>query len=108
MERAGKWIASLEKWGESPTSFFDTAYLINKIEHVVDWDLYVELDVDDIRRIAEMCDLFYYASYGKEYPKKIDGEWVIVNEDQEYSDEMREDFEKWINQTPKRYERERY
>jgi len=40
--------------------------------------------------------LFYYASYGKEYPKKIDGEWVIVNEDQEYSDEMREDFENWI------------
>ena len=103
MKRAGEWIASLEKWDKSPTSFFDTTfdtdYLINEIELEVDWDLDVELDVDYIRRIAEMCDLFYYASYGNEYPKKIDGEWVIVNEDQEYSDEMRQDFEEWINQT---------
>jgi len=98
--KASKWIASLEQWGKSPTSFFDTTFdtdcLIDEIEHVVDWDLDMELDVDDIREIAEMCDLFYYASYGKEYPKKIDGEWVIVNEDQEYSDEMRQDFEEWI------------
>lgn len=99
---AGEWIASLEEWGKSPTSVFDTHYLINDIEHEVDYDLYVELDEDDIRRLAEMCDLFYYASYGKEYPKMIDGEWVIVNEDQEYSDEMREDFEEWINQVKER------
>lgn len=108
MKRAGEWIASLEKWGRSHTSFFDTVfdtdYLINEIEHEVDWDSYVELDEDDIRRLAEMCDLFYYASYGEEYPKMIDGEWVIVNEDQEYSDEMREDFEQWINQTKKKWE----
>ncbi len=103
MKKAAAWVASLEKWGNSPTSFFDTAfdtdYLINEIEHVVNWDLYVELDVDDIRRIAEMCDLFYYASYGKEYPEKVDGEWVIISEDQEISDGMRQDFEEWITQT---------
>jgi len=102
--KASKWIASLEKWGKSPTTSnhtisFDTDYLIEEIELEVDWDLDMELDVDDIRKIAEICDLFYYASYGNEYPKKIDGEWVIVNEDQEYSDEMRQDFEEWINQT---------
>jgi len=99
--KASKWITSLKEWGKSPTTSnhtisFDTDYLINEIELEVDWDLDVELDVDYIRRIAEMCDLFYYASYGNEYPKKIDGEWVIVNEDTEYSDEMREDFENWI------------
>ncbi len=99
MKKAAAWVASLEKWGNSPTSFFDTDYLINEIEHVVNWDLYVELDVDDIRRIAEMCDLFYYASYGKEYPEKVDGEWVIISEDQEISDGMRQDFEEWITQT---------
>ena len=100
--KASKWITSLKEWDRGGKGVFDTDYLINEIELVVDWDLYVELDVDDIRRIAEMCDLFYYASYGKEYPKKIDGEWVIVNEDQEYSDEMRQDFEEWINQTKER------
>jgi hypothetical protein len=93
---ASKWITSLEKWDRYGKGVFDTDYLINEIELEVDWDLDVELDVDYIRRIAEMCDLFYYASYGNEYPKKIDGEWVIVNEDTEYSDEMREDFENWI------------
>ena len=62
---------------------------------------YEELDVDDIRRFADECDLFYYASYGKEYPKKIDGEWVIVNEDEEWSNEMRKEFEKWIETVTK-------
>jgi len=45
--------------------------------------------------------LFYYASYGKEYPKKIDGEWVIVSEDEEVSDGMRKDFEEWMKTVTK-------
>ena len=97
--KASEWIASLEEWGKLFPSF-DTDYLIRAIEIEAGED--EKLDIDDIRRLADECNLHYYASYGKEYPKKVDGEWVIVNEDQEYSDEMREDFEKWINQIKER------
>ena len=100
--KAGEWIASLEEWRELPTSLFDTDYLIIKICQETGWDQDMSLDVDDIRKFADECDLFYYASYGKEYPKKIDGKWVIVSEDEEYSDEMRQDFEEWINQAKER------
>lgn len=98
--KTSEWIASLEEWGKSLTSF-DTDYLIRAIEIETEYDEDEKLDIDDIRKFADECDLFYYASYGKTYPKMIDGEWVIVNEDQEYSDEMREDFEKWIETVTK-------
>jgi len=99
--KTSEWIASLKEWGRYGKDVFDTDYFILKLEDVERVHGYDKLDVDDIRRFADECDLFYYASYGKEYPKMIDGEWVIVNEDQEYSDEKREDFEKWIETVTK-------
>ena len=98
--KTSEWIASLEEWGKSLTSF-DTDCLIRAIEIEAEYDEDEKLDIDYIRRLVDDCDLFYYESYGREYPKMIDGEWVIVNEDQEYSDEMREDFEKWIETVTK-------
>tara|TARA_R100000951_G_scaffold116722_1_gene130121 strand:- start:615 stop:917 length:303 start_codon:yes stop_codon:yes gene_type:complete len=97
--KAYKWITSLKEWGKYEKHIFDTDYFILKIEDEVDMHGYEELCEDDIRRFADECELFYYASYGKEYPKKIDGEWVIVNEDEEWSNEMRKDFEEWISQS---------
>ena len=97
--KASKWITSLEEWGKYDKDVFDTDYFILKIEDECINDPDGELDNDDIRRFADECDLFYYASYGKEYPKKIDGEWVIVNEDEEWSNEMRKDFEEWRSQS---------
>ena len=96
--KASEWIDSLEEWGRHDKDVFDTDYFILKIEDEVDVNQDEEFDEDDIRKFADECDLFYYASYGEEYPKKIDGEWVIVNEDEEVSDGMRKDFEEWINQ----------
>jgi len=97
--KASKWITSLKEWGKYDKDVFDTDYFILKIEDECINDLDEELDKDDIRKFADECDLFYYESYGKEYPKKIDGEWVIVNEDEEWSDGMRKDFEEWISQS---------
>ena len=97
--KASKWITSLKEWGKYEKHIFDTDYFILKIEDECINDPDGELDNDDIRRFADECDLFYYASYGKEYPKKIDGEWVIVNEDEEWSNEMRKEFEEWISQS---------
>ena len=93
-QKASEWIASLKEWGRHGKDVFDTDYFIIKLEDEIEMHGYEELDVDDIRRFADECDLFYYASYGKEYPKKIDGEWVTVNEDGEWSNEMRKEFEK--------------
>ena len=99
--KASEWIDSLEEWGRHDKDVFDTDYFILKIEDEANGNQDEELDVDDIRKFADQCRLFYYASYGKEYPKKIDGEWVIVNEDEEVSNGMRQDFEEWINQIKK-------
>ena len=99
--KTSEWIASLKEWGRHGKDVFDTDYLIRAIEIETEYDEDEKLDIDDIRRFADECDLFYYASYGEEYPEKIDGEWVIVNEDQDNSDEMREDFEKWIETVTK-------
>lgn len=99
--KTSEWIDSLKEWGKYEINVLDTDYFILKLEDEIDMHGYEELDVDDIRRFADECDLFYYASYGKEYPKKIDGEWVIVNEDGEWSNEMRKEFEKWIETVTK-------
>ena len=99
--KTSEWIASLKEWGRCDKDVFDTDYFILKLEYEIEMHGYEELDEDDIRKFADECDLFHYESYGKEYPKMIDGEWVIVNEDQEYSDEMRKDFEEWIETVTK-------
>ena len=99
--KTSEWIASLKEWSRFGKEVFDTDYLIRAIEIEAEYDEDEEFDKDDIRKLAEECDLFYYASYGEEYPEKIDGEWVIVNVDEAYSDEMREDFEKWIETVTK-------
>ena len=62
--KTSEWIASLEEWGKSLTSF-DTDCLIRAIEIETEYDEDEKLDIDDIRKFADGCDLFYYASYGK-------------------------------------------
>ena len=100
-QKASEWIASLKEWGKYEINVLDTDYFILKLEDEIDMHGYEELDVDDIRRFADECDLFYYASYGREYIDVVDGEWVVVNEDEEWSNEMRKEFEKWIETVTK-------
>ena len=100
-QKASEWIASLKEWGRHGKDVFDTDYFIIKLEDEIEMHGYEELDVDDIRRFADECDLFYYASYGREYIDVVDGEWVVVNEDEEWSNEMRKEFEKWIETVTK-------
>ena len=97
--KASEWIASLQEWGKYEKHIFDTDYLILKIEQEVEY--YEKVDKDDIRRFADECDLFYYASYGKEYVDVVDGERVVVNEDEEWSNLMRQDFEEWVETVTK-------
>ena len=97
--KASKWLTSLKEWGKYEKHVLDTDYFILKIEDECIDDPDEELDKDDIRRFADECDLFYYASYGKEFLDKIDGEWVVVNEDEEWSNEMRKEFEEWVSQS---------
>lgn len=92
--KTSEWIASLEEWGRYDKEVFDTDYFILKLEDEVEMHGYEKFDEDDIRKFADECELFYYASYG------IDGEWVIV-EDEEWSNEMRKDFEEWIETVTK-------
>ncbi len=99
--KTSEWIDSLTEWGKYDKDVFDTDYFILKLEDEIEMHGYEEFDEDDIRKFADECDLFCYASYGKGYPKKVDGEWVIVNEDEDWSNEMRKDFEEWINQIKK-------
>ncbi len=99
--KTSEWIASLKEWGRYGKDVFDTDYFIIKLEDEIEMHGYEEFDEDDIRKFADECDLFYYASYGKGYPKKVDGEWVIVNEDEDWSNEMRKDFEEWIKTVTK-------
>lgn len=99
--KASEWIASLKEWSRFGKEVFDTDYLIRAIEIEAEYDEDEEFDEDDIRKFADECDLFYYASYGKEYVDVVDGEWVVVNEDEEVSNGMRQDFEEWIETVTK-------
>ena len=99
--KTSKWIDSLTEWGRYDKDVFDTDYFILKLEDEIEMHGYEELSEDDIRKFADECDLFYYASYGKEYVDVVDGRRVIVNEDEEVSNGMKQDFEEWINQIKK-------